>query len=537
MKKKTRCLLIWPPLLTSPTIPLGIPSLLAYLTKNGYRDIEVFDMNISYLKKMRLFFFLSLLNKKYHNTARALIKKPSAAGGKPKKTLFRKTAGFIPKYMNKALITFLERVKEKEKAAVPWSLGSILSFDFGNKHTPQAKRARECLAPLLDSGDIGLVGISAIYPEQLFFALMISGIVKQATGGAIPVALGGAQITKHIDSIRENANSAKDVDFFVVDDGEEPLLKLLEAIPDGGFHSVPNLYFRGKPEEGHIRARESYRVSPRDLTVPDFSGFELSVYKNQLPVMASRGCFWSKCNFCTYANLHEKRFTITPAEKTLAHLKEMAALYGITDFKFVDDALPPAFMKELAGRISGEKLSINWACSIVLRPEFASRDFCRTLSGSGLRQVSIGLESASPRILRLMNKCHKDMDENGIADVLASLKDAGINVGLHIMFGFPSETADEARVTLDFLLKNKGLYDMCMYQPFCLEDNTPVFRDPGAFGITRIYNDDKDSGERLGYRYEVGSGMSQKDSREFAYNEARKALKASGIAAISSRKK
>ena len=56
-------------------------------------------------------------------------------------------------------------------------------------------------------------------------------------------------------------------------------------------------------------------------------------------------------------------------------------------------------------------------------------------------------------------------------------------------------------------------------QPFSLEENTVVFNNPEKFGITKIHEEDKNSGQRLGYRYEVANGMSQEEVRKFVDEE------------------
>jgi radical SAM superfamily enzyme YgiQ (UPF0313 family) len=215
-------------------------------------------------------------------------------------------------------------------------------------------------------------------------------------------------------------------------------------------------------------------------------------------------------------------------------IKKTRELYAVSSYRFVDDALPPRFMRDLARGLIDDGLKIDWMCSIILSRDFINPELCGLLKKSGLTQVSIGLESINPRVLGLMNKCHSNLTREEITSVMSSLKKSGIKVGVHIIFGFPTETVDEARETLGFLVDKRDLYDMCMFQPFCLEDGTPVFNDRERFGITEVHLEDKDSGERLGYRYEVASGMGQKEALDFTYGEALSALKKAGISVRSS---
>ena len=530
--KRVKCLLIWPPFLTAHQLPLGIPFLTSYLKKSGFSDINVLDLNMAYLRKMRLFFFLYNLNKKYHSI---IAKKAVPSKRKYRKPLWRKVAAYLPKYINKKMTYLLDFLSNKEKKSIPWSLKAILNADLDKDFEVFMKKTACILTPEIKSKEIDLVGISAIYPEQLFFAFIVAKVVKEVLGRKIPVVFGGTQITKHIDHLTKSPKIHNFVDFFITNDGEIPLAQLLEAIPEKNFSNIPNLYFKTQDKKtGYSNSQANFSLSPDSFPVPDFTGFELNNYRKQLPILVSKGCFWSRCTFCTYACMHEKQFKINTSKKSIDTIRKMVNTYGVMNYKFIDDALPFAFLRKLSDGLIQAKLNIRWDCSIVLSTAFKDLEFCRSLKESGLRHVSIGLESISTRILNLMNKNHKDLKKEVIKEILSTLKKAGINTGLHIIFGFPTETVDEARITLDFLIQNKDLYNACMFQPFCLEDNTPIFFDPGRFSITRIYKEDKASGGRLGYRYDISTGMSQKDAFKFTYREAFKTFKRSGIAIRSS---
>ena len=528
-------------------LPLGIPSLASYLKIKGVDNTEVLDLNMAYLQKMRLLWLLYILNKGYHAFVGNIsnrLKKREKIGIRPRdnkdgpglskreKASFKKMPLSLYRSLNKKINELLDyrKIGKKEKKTIPWSLESIVNFDFSAIRIKDAKKIYGILNPHIKKNSPSLIGISVIYPEQLFFAFLIAKVIKEKIDKNIEIVLGGAQITKHIKYITDNKRLYDFIDFFVTDDGEGPLFDLLEEFPKKRPSDIPNLYFKAQSEtKRYNKSNRTFYMRPKDFLLPDFRGFDLTLYRNQIPVLASKGCYWSKCNFCTYASMRDCRYSIAAAENVLETIKGLKGLYGIMSYHFVDDALPPRFMKQLAQGLDKDKLDIRWASSIILSKEFASKDFCASLKNSGLYQVSIGLESISSRILNLMNKCHKNLNESEIEEILVNLKDAGIKVGIHIIFGFPTETVDEARQTLNFLVKNRTLYDTCMYQPFCLEDNTPVFNHPERFAITKIYKENKDSGERLGYRYEVSKGMNQEESKRFTYEEAARDFKAGGV--------
>ncbi|MBL7068280.1 MAG: radical SAM protein [Candidatus Omnitrophica bacterium] len=542
--KKKRCLLTWPPFITAHNLPLGIPSLVSYLKNNGIDNTEVIDLNTAYLRKIRFFWFLYLLNKRYHNLVGKIknkntkdIKRGSPGTIKKDNPFWKKKILYFYSYLNRKINALLNyrKVGNRKKRSIPWSLESIVKFDFGDRYINESKKIYQILNPLIKKDAFSLIGISCIYPQQLFYAFIIAKVIKMRIDKDVQIVLGGTQITKHIDHIINSEGPYDFVDFFITDDGEEPLIKLLKEFPEKDLSDIPNLYFKPRGEaESYKKSKVTFRLAPKDFLTPDFRGFDLDIHRNQIPLLASKGCFWAKCNFCTYAGMQDCTYSISSAEKTLGIIKELKKVYGVSNYRFVDDALPPRFMERLAHALSKDRLNIKWASSIILSKEFADQDFCKTLKSSGLSQVSIGLESISPRILILMNKCHKNLSESEIKVILANLKGAGIDVGLHIIFGFPTETVDEARKTVNFLIENKALYDTCMFQPFCLEDDTPVFNNPEKFAITKIHMGDKDSGERLGYRYEVARGMNQEEAKKFTYGEAAYAFKKARVSAISS---
>lgn len=225
--------------------------------------------------------------------------------------------------------------------------------------------------------------------------------------------------------------------------------------------------------------------------------------------------------------MQDFQFRNSSVEKAISIIRELMKRYDTNKFFFVDDALPPKFMEALANELLRQKIDIVWSAHIILDKVFMDRNLSPLLRRSGLDRVNVGLESINPRILQLMNKYHQNIGESEIKNILGALKSAGIEIQLNIIFGFPTETLDEARDTLKFLLENSALYDSVGVQPFCLENNTLISEKPEEFGIVKIYKEDKNTRMRLGYNYDVKEGMSQKEAMEFTHSAAQKLLRES----------
>ena len=505
--------MIWPPFLTSNILPLSIPFLASYLKQKGIKDVEVFDMNIAYWKTMKPYWPLYMLLKRGYG----ILKKSGPA--------FSYMRDFIKGKMSEVL----ENMEAEGKRSLPWSLQAILTSLRQDRWLPERNKIRLLLEPVLAREGITLACISINYPEQLFFALSIARELKEKWGESIFIVAGGAQVTKHIDHLAKSEDAYRLIDFFVVSDGEEPLFRLLSELPGKNLSAIPNLYYKDPAKPGTYTSSESrFCLYPGDFPVPDFSGFDMDVYDDTLPLIVSKGCPWGQCAFCSFSGVHGKKFYSGSVEKALDAIKGMEKKYGSRSFYFLDDALQPAFMRALAEELIRKDMKVSWTSSIILSKEFEDPDFCRLLKRAGLMSVSFGLESASRRLLKLMNKYHQNLSPEEIKKILNVIKSEGIAISVSAFFGFPTETLQEAQATLDFVLGNISLFNGVILQAFCLEDLTPVFQEPEKFKIKKIYTQDKSVGRRLGYCFEATEGMTQEEAFRFT-NEAltafRQALK------------
>ncbi len=504
-EKKT--LLIWPPVLTSNILPLSIPYLNAYLSSQGRPAVPVFDMNLAYLKTIQP-----------HWSLYALLLQAS-------KNLRRqgRTSSGAYRFLDDNVYVLLDRMEVEGKKSIPWSLQAILSARRPGRFIEEKKKVRALLRGAGRPQGLDLAGLSVIYPEQLFFALLIADELKRMFPGVRLVA-GGAQISKHIDYLKTDKEIAALFDYLVVDDGEEPFRMLLDALDSGDVSNIPNLYVR-RPQGTFEATGRKFLLHPDDYRVPDFSGFDLDSYQEYFPIMASRGCPWSKCAFCSFC-LKDRQFYVAGVDRVVAVMRGMGERYGVNNFYFMDDALPTSFMRALAQVLTQRKAPVTWSTGIILGREFADPELCQLLKKSGLRLVSFGLESVSPRVLRLMNKYHQNLAQEELVRILRTLKEAGIMVAVSVFFGFPTETIEEAGATVDFLERHIRFFDVFRVQPFCLEDGTLIMQEPQRFGIEKIHLDDKNVGRRLGYRFDTKEGMTQAEAARFTEFALRRIMRA-----------
>ncbi|MFY7937890.1 MAG: radical SAM protein, partial [Flavobacterium sp.] len=117
----------------------------------------------------------------------------------------------------------------------------------------------------------------------------------------------------------------------------------------------------------------------------------------------AHGCYWGKCTFCDVSLDYIKIYEPIAAKILVDRMEELIHQTGETGFHFVDEAAPPALMREVALEILKRKLVVSWWTNIRFEKSF-TKDLCILLKASGCIAVSGGLEVASDRLLELIKK-------------------------------------------------------------------------------------------------------------------------------------
>jgi hypothetical protein len=162
-------------------------------------------------------------------------------------------------------------------------------------------------------------------------------------------------------------------------------------------------------------------------------------------------------------------------------MESIIAQTGNNGFHFVDEAAPPSLMQALAIEIIKRKLVVSWWTNIRFEKKF-TRDLCLLLKQSGCIGVSGGLEVASDRLLELIQK---GITVAQVAKVNQHFCDAGIMVHAYLMYGFPTQTAQE---TIDSLEMVRQLFEAeilhsAFWHQFTMTVHSPVGTKPEAFQV------------------------------------------------------
>lgn len=369
------------------------------------------------------------------------------------------------------------------------------------------------LVPSILSESPGLVGISITSTSQIIPGLTMAHLIKKERPD-IHITVGGSVFTKLIDNLKNNESLFTIVDSFVVFEGEHALVALAEEL-DGkrDMKKVPNLIYR---ENGKTRVNDSFYVEDMNvLPTPDFDGLPLGLYHTPelvLPVQTSRGCYWGKCAFC---NLHLDHRVYRPRkiELVVEDIKRLSEKYKTKFFFITDESIPINSLNRISDRIIEQKIDVKWVCGARFEKSLNS-NLIEKASRAGCLKIVFGLESYSQRVLDLMRK---GTERGQIRRIVEDCLKYDIALHLYIIVGFLTETREEVKETVNFVLNNEDLLRSygfsCLPCLFDLEKGSPIMDSPEKFGLNRIMTP---AGHdlSLGYVFDASKGMKPQEAED-----------------------
>jgi radical SAM superfamily enzyme YgiQ (UPF0313 family) len=534
---------------------LSLPSLKAYLHMHGIQDVKQRDLAIELLDHLCTWERTKPLYERIITELRELGQKPRHSQfEKDKYAKLREAEEVIPalKYEIDAAkdslrcedFYNLDRYMESLKIIDVW-LDNILAPYFPSQLTVIGSQMRyspystkevlesfnnpnenffydiykEHYLPSILKEDIDILGISITSVEQIIPGLTLAHLVKQAAPH-IHITAGGSVFTKLVDRMeRDGTPVFQFLDSIIVHEGETPMLKLVEEVRGGGdLSKVPNLVWEDK---GKVKVNRPFaKEELNNLPTPDFDGMPLDLYlspERVLPIMGSRGCYWERCAFCSIPFDHMD-FHVRYAENVVNDVKKLKEKYNCDYFFFTDEALPINFMRTFATKIIEADLDIKWTGELKFEKSLLTENRMELLYESGCRKLIFGLESYNQRVLDSMKK---GVELEVVDRIVEECVRIGIGMHFYLITGFPTETPEEARESVDFVVNNQRVLDSrgfsCIISQFDLEKGTPLENNPSEWGITELHTPPEHD-LSLGYSYKIDTGMNS-DEAEVLYRE------------------
>jgi len=355
------------------------------------------------------------------------------------------------------------------------------------------------LAEHVKHSDPQLVAISIPFPGNLFSALRCGQWIKN-NYPKTKVVMGGGFVNTELRSLSD-PRVFEFTDYLTLDDGESPLEHLIQHI-DGAreLNNLRRTFCLVDNKVTYIDNSKEKDYKQSESGTPDYSDLPLNYYISILETVnpmhrlwsdgrwnkltMAHGCYWAKCTFCDISLDYINAYQPVSASIICNRIEELIDQTGETGFHFVDEAAPPALMRDIALEILRRKLSISWWTNIRFEKSFTP-DLCLLLKASGCIAVSGGLEVASDRLLKLIKK---GVTVEQVANVCQNFTDSGIMVHAYLMYGFPTQTEQE---TIDSLEMVRQLFEMGIIQSgfwhqFAMTAHSPVGMQPEKFHVKKL---------------------------------------------------
>ncbi len=532
--KKNKLLLIFPPQWTPISPHFAIPSLLGQLKKNGYKASAI-DLNIDFFDEMLTKDVIEKsiyrAKKEFENLKRDLLKvfSPEKKEGdytlEEKIFLYRysyiknylannkKYMNFIPNAIGNAKrvfktddfykpMTLVQSLNIIDKAlqmiSLPYSptriemdqvVNQFFKFNYESiKYFVLDKTTNIFLEYYKNKIDnivnqkADFIAISLNSSSQIIPGLTLTYLLKQKTKAHINI--GGNFFGRIADELLNHKEFFElFADSVSVEEGEGPIVEIAKFINDEiPIKEVPNLLYI---KNGSLYKNDKMKpLKLNEISNVNLDDYDLEKYfapKIVLPFQSSRGCYWGKCSFCDQdfgMNFNSKNI-----DKVILEFKELKEKYNITHYEFIDESVSPTYLSELSEKLEKENVSVRFFCDARLETAF-TKEILQKAYSSGLRMIMWGLESGSDKVLELINK-GIDLDKR--FEILKDSKEAGIWNFAFIFFGFPTETKEDAKMTIEMLVQNKDIVHSYGRSVFTMGRHAKLAQDPEKYGITKIY--------------------------------------------------
>ncbi len=254
-------------------------------------------------------------------------------------------------------------------------------------------------------------------------------------------------------------------DFVVLHDDFNTMEAIEQAFDNQrSLRTIPNILFSPDFGETIIQTKFQLPIIKRTIQKPSKNSKILNI-----KLFPQQYCYWNKCSFC---GINQKYFPtsnnwdFTFAIDTLKYLHKKK----INMFWLTDEAIPCNILLKIAEIIIENNWNFIWHIRTRVENELLNEILCNKLKKAGLKSMLLGFESASERILKLMNKtidCENYLET--AENIVKKYNAKGISIHFPVIIGFPSETDEERERTLLFLEYLKNNYMRFSYNINILE--------------------------------------------------------------------
>lgn len=291
----------------------------------------------------------------------------------------------------------------------------------------------------------------------------------------IVIVMGGPQASATAKAIMD---SIEYVDYVCTGEGEDTVLPFFRAILRNnalGIEQVPGLYYR---KDGNVIYTNievplcNLNTLPQwddRLYIDQYTRPEPAITRDDyfMNIDVGRGCPYN-CSFCSSSYFWRRTYRLKTPERIVEDIRYFHDKFGIRSFGFSHDAFTTnlKLVDKVCDHFIEQGLDITWNCTA--RIDCIDEDLILKMRDTGMTQIELGIETGS---LRMQKITHKNLNLDRAKYMVDFVMKSGVRIGLFFMCGFPEETLEDLKDTLDlmFELVDKGLnyvsMSYCRFNP------------------------------------------------------------------------
>ncbi|NQU77787.1 B12-binding domain-containing radical SAM protein [Candidatus Falkowbacteria bacterium] len=198
-----------------------------------------------------------------------------------------------------------------------------------------------------------------------------------------------------------------------------------------------------------------------DLMTPAWELFDMELYQRKMDdtdirsigVISSRGCP-NRCVFCSNAAFGLGRLRLRSPEKFIDEVEYLYKNFGYKGFDFWDDTMTVSkeHVRLICQEIKKRGLDIKWYARA--RVNTVDKELLKTMYDAGCIRISYGVESGSPRILKIIKK---NITLEQVRQAVKWSSEVGMMVTVNFMVNLPYETRDDLGMTVSMIKELKKI--------------------------------------------------------------------------------
>jgi radical SAM PhpK family P-methyltransferase len=349
------------------------------------------------------------------------------------------------------------------------------TFDYVNLFHLEKEKLRE----KLEKEDILTIAITTTLYVSPYPILEIISFVRQYNKTA-KILVGGpfmsGQIKGHDDISLQRLLKLIAADIYVISqEGETALVNIINTLKsEGSLDKVENIAYR--KDDKYVLTSTSIESNPLEENMVDYSLFPQHEMGEFVTLRTAKSCPFS-CAFCGFPQRAGK-YKYQSVELVEQELDRIREIGSVTTLTFLDDTfnVPKERFKEILRMMIKNEYGYKW--NSFYRCDHGDEEAIELMGKAGCEGVFLGVESGSDEMLLKMNKTARQKD---YMKSIPLLRAAGISTHANLIIGFPGETYETVRETVNFVEEAKP--DFFRAQLWYADPVTPIWEKREQYGV------------------------------------------------------